>query len=152
MTSPASGKVSPPMKQGQEEDVPIAATKTTGPAEAASENGARRAEEKNMKRSFWRKAGALLAIGFAGVIAVRLATISGGLAPWEASVANAGTVTAGVGLLLAAAYLSAQAIASIRFPPDRTRSATLAIALTGLRADETRTTAIAGAVAVPVAV
>src|SRR6202012_4431112 len=60
-------------------------------------------------------------------------------------------VTAVVGLLLAAAYLSAQAIASIRFPPGRTRSATLAIALTGLRADETRTTAIAGAVAVPVA-
>ena len=43
-------------------------------------------------------------------------------------------------------------IAAIRLRPDRTRGATLAIALTGLRADETRTTAIAGAVAVPVAV
>ena len=118
----------------------------------ATELSGRAAHEYSKSRSIWRKAGALLAIGFAGVIAVRLATISGGLAPWEASVANAGTVTAVVGLLLAAAYLSAQAIASIRFPPDRTRSATLAIALTGLRADETRTTAIAGAVAVPVAV
>jgi putative ABC transport system permease protein len=118
----------------------------------ATELSGRAAHEYSKSRSIWRKAGALLAIGFAGVIAVRLATMSGGLAPWEASVANAGTVTAVVGLLLAAAYLSAQAIASIRFPPDRTRSATLAIALTGLRADETRTTAIAGAVAVPVAV
>ncbi|MGB8208886.1 MAG: FtsX-like permease family protein, partial [Mycobacterium sp.] len=118
----------------------------------ATELSGRAAHEYSKSRSIWRKAGALLAIGFAGVIAVRLATISGGLAPWEASVANAGTVTAVVGLLLAAAYLSAQAIASIRFPPDRTRGATLAIALTGLRADETRTTAIAGAVAVPVAV
>jgi putative ABC transport system permease protein len=53
---------------------------------------------------------------------------------------------------LAAAYLSAQVIASIRLRPDRTHGATLAIALTGLRADESRTTAIAGAVAVPVVV
>jgi putative ABC transport system permease protein len=118
----------------------------------ATELSGRAAHEYSKSRSIWRKAGALLAIGFAGVIAVRLATISGGLAPWEASVANAGTVIAVIGLLLAAAYLSAQAIASIRFPPDRTPGATLVIALTGLRADETRTTAIAGAVAVPVAV
>jgi putative ABC transport system permease protein len=118
----------------------------------ATELSGRAAHEYSQSRSIWRKAGALLAIGFAGVIAVRLATISGGLAPWEASVANAGTVIAVIGLLLAAAYLSAQAIASIRFPPGRTQGATLAIALTGLRADETRTTAIAGAVAVPVAV
>ena len=118
----------------------------------ATELSGRAAHEYSKSRSIWRKAAALLAIGFAGVVAVRLATLSGGLEPWEASVANAGTVIAVVGLLLAAAYLSAQAIASIRLPLDRTRGATLAIALTGLRADETRTTAIAGAVAVPVAV
>ena len=118
----------------------------------ASELSGRAAHEYSKSRSIWRKAAALLAIGFAGVIVVRLATMSGGLESWEASIANAGTVIAVVGLLLAAAYLSAQAIASIRFPPGRTRGATLAIALTGLRADETRTTAIAGAVAVPVAV
>jgi putative ABC transport system permease protein len=118
----------------------------------ATELSGRAAHEYSKSRSIWRKAAALLAIGFAGVIAVRLATISGGLEPWEASVANAGTVIAVVGLLLAAAYLSAQAIASIRLPPDLTRGATLAIALNALRADETRTTAIAGAVAVPVAV
>jgi putative ABC transport system permease protein len=118
----------------------------------ATELSGRAAHEYSKSRSIWRKAAALLAIGFAGVVAVRLATLSGGLEPWEASVANAGTVIAVVGLLLAAAYLSAQAIASIRLPPGRMRGATLAIALTGLRADETRTTAIAGAVAVPVAV
>jgi putative ABC transport system permease protein len=118
----------------------------------ATELSGRAAHEYSKSRSIWRKAAALLAIGFAGVIVVRLATMSGGLESWEASIANAGTVIAVVGLLLAAAYLSAQAIASIRFPPGRTPGATLAIALTGLRADETRTTAIAGAVAVPVAV
>jgi putative ABC transport system permease protein len=118
----------------------------------ATELSGRAAHEYGKSRSIWRRAAALLAIGFAGVIVVRLATLSGGLESWEASIANAGTVIAVVGLLLAAAYLSAQAIASIRFPPGRTRGATLAIALTGLRADETRTTAIAGAVAVPVAV
>ena len=57
-----------------------------------------------------------------------------------------------VGLLLAAAYFSAQILASIQFQPDRAHSAILAIAFTGLRTDQTRTTAIAGAVAVPVAV
>jgi putative ABC transport system permease protein len=118
----------------------------------ATELSGRAAHEYSKSRSIWRKAAALLAIGFAGLIAVRLATTSGGLEPWQASVANAGTVIVVVGLLLAAAYLSAQVIASIRLPPDRTRGATLAIALTGLRADESRTTAIAGAVAVPVAV
>jgi len=118
----------------------------------ATELSGRAAHEYSKSRSIWRKAAALLAIGFAGVIVVRLATMSGGLEPWEASIANAGTVIAVVGLLLAAAYLSAQAIAAIRFSPGRTRGATLTIALTGLRADETRTTAIAGAVAVPVAV
>jgi putative ABC transport system permease protein len=118
----------------------------------ATELSGRAAHEYSKSRSIWRRAAALLAIGFLGVIAVRLATMSGGLDAWEASVANAGTVVAVVGLLLAAAYLSAQAIASIRLPAGRTRGATLAIALTGLRADETRTTAIAGAVAVPVAV
>ena len=118
----------------------------------ATELSGRAAHEYGKSRSIWRRAAALLAIGITGVIVVRLATMSGGLESWEASFANAGTVIAVVGLLLAAAYLSAQAIASIRFPPGRTRGATLAIALTGLRADETRTTAIAGAVAVPVAV
>ncbi|HZC11705.1 MAG TPA: FtsX-like permease family protein, partial [Mycobacterium sp.] len=118
----------------------------------ATELSGRAAHEYGKSRSIWRRAAALLAIGITGVIVVRLATMSGGLESWEASFANAGTVIAVVGLLLAAAYLSAQAIASIRFPSGRTRGATLSIALTGLRADETRTTAIAGAVAVPVAV
>jgi putative ABC transport system permease protein len=126
----------------------VSASKTA----IATELSGRAAHEYSKSRTIWRKAAALLAIGFVGVIAVMLATMSGGLEPWEAGVANAGTVIAVVGLLLAAAYLSAQAIASIRLPPDRTRGATLAIALTGLRADETRTTAIAGAVAVPVAI
>jgi putative ABC transport system permease protein len=126
----------------------VSASKTA----IATELSGRAAHEYGKSRSIWRRAAALLAIGFAGVIVVRLATMSGGLASWEANIANAGTVIAVVGLLLAAAYLSAQAIAAIRLPPGRTRGATLTIALTGLRADETRTTSIAGAVAVPVAI
>jgi putative ABC transport system permease protein len=118
----------------------------------ATELSGRATHEYTESRSIWPKAAALLAIGFAGVIFARLATISGGLQPWQAALANAGVVVAMVGLLLAAAYLSAQAIASIRLRPDRAHGATLAIALTGLRADGSRTTAIAGAVAVPVAV
>ena len=110
------------------------------------------AHEYTKARSIWRKTAVLLAIGFAGVISAWLATTSGGLEPWQAVVANGGVVIAIVGLLLAAAYLSAQVIASIRLRPERKHRATLAIALTGLRADESRTTAIAGAVAVPVAV
>ena len=126
----------------------VSASKTA----IATELSGRAAHEYGKSRSIWRRAAALLAIGFVGVILVRLATMSGGLESWEASIANAGTVIAVVGLLLAAAYLSAQAIGSIRLPPGRTRGATLTIALTGLRADETRTTSIAGAVAVPVAI
>jgi putative ABC transport system permease protein len=118
----------------------------------ATELSGRAAHEDSTSRSIWRKAAALLAIGFAGVIVARLATISGGLEPWQAGFANGGVVIAIAGLLLAAAYLSAQVIALIRLRPDRTHGATLAIALTGLRADESRTTAIAGAVAVPVVV
>jgi putative ABC transport system permease protein len=118
----------------------------------ATELSGRAAHEDSTSRSIWRKAAALLAIGFAGVIVARLATISGGLEPWQAGFANGGVVIAIVGLLLAAAYLSAQLIASIRLRPDRTHGATLAVALTGLRADQSRTTAIAGAVAVPVVV
>jgi putative ABC transport system permease protein len=55
-------------------------------------------------------------------------------------------------MLTAAAYLSAQLISMVRLGPARARGATFRIALTGLRANPTRTTAIAGAVAVPVAV
>jgi putative ABC transport system permease protein len=118
----------------------------------ASELSGRAAHEYTKSRSIWPKARALLAIGFLGVISASLATTSGGLEPWEAGVANGGVVIAIVGLLLAAAYLSAHVIASIRPRPDLRRGATLTVALTGLRADVSRTTAIAGAVAVPVAV
>jgi len=75
----------------------------------------------------------MLAVGFAGVAAVWCHPL-GGLEPWQAGVANGGVVIAVVGLLLAAAYLSAQVISLIRPPPDRARGATLTIALTGLRA------------------
>jgi putative ABC transport system permease protein len=118
----------------------------------ATELSGRAAVEDNTSRSIWRKAAALLAIGFVGVITARLATMSGGLEPWQAGFANGGVVIAVVGLLLAAAYLSARVVASIRLQPDRTLGTTLTIALNGLRSDESRTSAIAGAVAVPVAV
>jgi putative ABC transport system permease protein len=118
----------------------------------ATELSGRAAHEDTQSRSIWPKTVALLAIGVAGVIAARWATISGGLEPWQAAVANAGVVTAIIGLLLAAGYLSALAINGIRPRPDRAHGTTLTIALTGLRADGSRTTAIAGAVAVPVAV
>jgi putative ABC transport system permease protein len=118
----------------------------------ATELSGRAAHENTESRNIWHKAAALLAIGFAGLICVWLATASGGLEPWQAGVANVGVLIVIVGLLLAAAYLSAQIITSIRLPPDRRRGATLTIALTGLRADASRTTAVAGAVAVPVAV
>ncbi|MBV8182020.1 MAG: FtsX-like permease family protein [Mycobacterium sp.] len=118
----------------------------------ATELSGRAALEDSASRSIWRKAAALLAIGFAGVITARLATMSGGLEPWQAGFANGGVVIAVVGLLLAAAYLSARVVASIRLRPDRTLGTTLTIALNGLRSDESRTSAIAGAVAVPVAV
>jgi putative ABC transport system permease protein len=118
----------------------------------ASELSGRAAQEDTKSKSIWPKALALLVVGFAGVIAVELATKSGGLEPWQAAVTGIGVVTALVGLLTAAAYLSAQVIAFARLPPDRGGGATLRIALTGLRANPTRTTAIAGAVAVPIAV
>jgi putative ABC transport system permease protein len=118
----------------------------------AAELSGRTAHEHSRSRSIWPKAAALLAIGFAGVISAGLATTSGGLEHWQAGVANGGVVLAIIGLLLAAAYLSAQLVTLVRPRPGRTRGATLTIALTGLRADASRTTAIAGAVAVPVAV
>jgi hypothetical protein len=71
---------------------------------------------------------------------------------WQATVTNLAVIVAVVGLLSAAAYLSAQAITSIKPRPHRAHSATLTVALSGLRANGSRTTAIAGAVAVPVAV
>jgi putative ABC transport system permease protein len=118
----------------------------------AAELSGRASHEYTKSRSIWPKAVTLLAIGFAGVISAKLATVSGGLEPWQAGVANGGVVIATIGLLLGAAYLSAQIIASIRPQPDRAHGATLTVALTALRADASRTTAIAGAVAVPIAV
>jgi putative ABC transport system permease protein len=118
----------------------------------ASELSGRSVQAGTEPRSMWPKAAALLAVGAAGVIAAELATRSGGLEPWQAVVASAGVVLAIIGLLTAAAYLSTQLIALVRVSPQRARGASLRIALTGLRANPARTTAIAGAVAVPVAV
>ncbi|WP_232375115.1 ABC transporter permease [Mycolicibacterium mengxianglii] len=118
----------------------------------ASELSGRSAQASTESRSIWPKAAALLSVGAVGVIAAEWATRSGGLEPGEAAVANGGVVLAIIGLLSAAAYLSTQLIALVRLSPGRARGATLRIALTGLRANPTRTTAIAGAVAVPVAV
>jgi putative ABC transport system permease protein len=117
----------------------------------AAELSGRATHEYSKARGIWPKAVAMLTIGFAAVKSARLATTSGGLEPWQAAVANGAVVVATIGLLWAAAYLSAQAISSIRSRPDRAQSATLTVALGGLRANESRTTAIAGAVAVPVA-
>jgi putative ABC transport system permease protein len=118
----------------------------------ASELSGRAAQETTKSRSIWPKAVGLLALGAAGVFAARFAAESGGLEPWQAAVSGAGVVVAVVGMLTAAAYLSAQLISMVRLGPTRARGATFRIALTGLRANPTRTTAIAGAVAVPVAV
>jgi putative ABC transport system permease protein len=118
----------------------------------ASELSGRSAQEQTRSRNIWPRAVALLAVGSAGVLAATLAARSGGLEQWEAMVSGIGVVVAIIGLLTAAAYLSAQLISVARPRPDRARGATLKIALTGLRANTTRTTAIAGAVAVPVAV
>ena len=125
----------------------LSASKTS----IAAELSGRATHEYTKSRGIWPKAVAMLAIGFAGVISARLATTSGGLEPWQAAVTNGGVVIAVIGLLWAAAYLSALAITSIRSRPDRAHSATLTVALSGLRANGSRTTAIAGAVAVPVA-
>jgi putative ABC transport system permease protein len=118
----------------------------------ATELSGRAAQENAKPGGIWPKAVALLVVGFGGVTAATLATTSGGLQPWQATVTDAAVVVAVVGLLSATAYLSAQAITSIKPRPHRAHSATLAVALSGLRANGSRTTAIAGAVAVPVAV
>jgi len=118
----------------------------------ATELSGRAAAEANQSAGVWRKVVTLLAIGVAGVIAVWCATWSGGLAPWQAGVANVSVVVAIVGLLLAAAYVGPEVLDLIRLRPERTRGAALAIAFTGLRADPSRMVAIGGAVAVPVAV
>ncbi|MGV0838140.1 ABC transporter permease [Mycolicibacterium thermoresistibile] len=118
----------------------------------ASELSGRSAQENTKPRSIWPKALGLSALGAAGVLAATLSTRSGGLEPWQAAVSSAAVVIAIIGLLTAAAYLSAQVITMVQLPADRAHGATARVALTGLRANPTRTTAIAGAVAVPVAV
>jgi putative ABC transport system permease protein len=125
----------------------VSASKTA----IAAELSGRATHEYTKSRGIWAKAVAMLAIGFGGVIFAWLATTSGGLEPWQAAVTNGGVVIAVIGLLWAAAYLSTQAITSIQSRPDRAHSATFTVALGGLRANGSRTTAIAGAVAVPVA-
>lgn len=118
----------------------------------AAELSGRAAQEQTTQRKIWFKALLLLAIGLTGVIAARLATLSGALVAWQAIIADAGAVVALIGLLLATAYLSAQAITSLRTRPDKARGATLTIALNALRSDRSRTAAISGAIAVPVVV
>ena len=118
----------------------------------ASELSGRAAQQDTRARSIWPKAVALLAFGSAGVLAARFAARSGGLEQWQAAVSGLGVVIAVIGMLTAAAYLSTQLISVARLGPARARGATFRVALTGLRANPTRTTAIAGAVAVPVAV
>ncbi|HTI77588.1 MAG TPA: FtsX-like permease family protein [Mycobacterium sp.] len=112
-----------------------------------------RSPQMNMEsRRIWPKAAGLVVVGCCGVVAAEMATRSGGLQPWQAVVASGGVVLAIVGLLPAAAYLSTQLISVARVSQTRTGAATLRIALTGLRANASRTAAMAGAVAVPVAV
>ncbi|WP_250149566.1 FtsX-like permease family protein [Mycolicibacter acidiphilus] len=118
----------------------------------AAELSGRAAKEQATGRRIWSRALGLLAFGAAGVIAARLATISGALLPWQAGVADAGAVVAIVGLLLATAYLSAEAITAFRPKSESGHGATLTIALNALRADRSRTAAISGAIAVPVVV
>ncbi|OBY32323.1 FtsX-like permease family protein [Mycolicibacter kumamotonensis] len=118
----------------------------------AAELSGRAAQEQTTGRKIWSKALLLLAIGLTGVIAARLATLSGALVAWQAALADAGAVVAIIGLLLATAYLSAQAITSLRTKPSKSRGATLTIALNALRSDRSRTAAISGAIAVPVVV
>jgi putative ABC transport system permease protein len=118
----------------------------------AAELSGRATHEYTKARSIWPKAVAMLAIGFVAVLYARMATTSGGLEPWQAAVTNGAVVVAVIGLLWAAAYLSVWAITSIRSRPDRAHSANLTVALSGLRANGSRTSAIAGAVAVPVAI
>lgn len=118
----------------------------------AAELSGRAAQEQTTGRKIWFRALLLLAIGLAGVIAARLATLSGALVAWQAILADVGAVVALIGLLLATAYLSAQAITSVRPRPDKSRGATLTIALNALRSDRSRTAAISGAIAVPVVV
>ncbi len=118
----------------------------------AAELSGRATQEQTRSSRIWVKTVLLLTIGLAGVLSARLATSSGGLELWQAVVANGGAVVAIVGLLLATAYLAAQAITAVRPRPDRTPGATLTIALTALRGDKSRTAAISGAVAVPVVV
>lgn len=118
----------------------------------ADELSGRAGQGLGKPQRLWLKAAALLALGLGGMGASALATRSGGLLAWQATVADVGAVTAIVGVLLAAAYLSAQLIVWIRQRPDLPRHPAPALALTGLRADSSRTAAIAGAVAVPVVV
>lgn len=118
----------------------------------AAELSGRAAQEQTTQRKIWFRALLLLAIGLSGVIAARLATLSGALVAWQAILADVGAVVALIGLLLATAYLSAQAITSVRPRPDKSRGATLTIALNALRSDRSRTAAISGAIAVPVVV
>ncbi|MDT5326741.1 MAG: putative transport system permease protein, partial [Mycobacterium sp.] len=118
----------------------------------ASELSGRAAQQDTRARSIWPKAVALLAFGSSGVLAARFAARSGGLEQWQAAVSGLGVVITVIGMLTAAAYLSTQLISMARLAPARARGATFRVALTGLRANPTRTTAIAGAVAVPVAV
>ncbi|MGV0624309.1 FtsX-like permease family protein [Mycolicibacter minnesotensis] len=129
-----------------------------GPAVSASntpiaaELSGRAAQEQTTQRKIWIRALALLSLGLSGVIAARLATLSGALVAWQAILADIGAVVALIGLLLATAYLSAQAITSVRPRPDKAGGATLTIALNALRSDRSRTAAISGAIAVPVVV
>jgi putative ABC transport system permease protein len=118
----------------------------------AAELTGRATQEESQSRSIWLKAAALLAVGLAGAVSARLATLSGGLRQWQAVVADGGAVIAIIGVLMATAYLSAQTITTLRLQPDRPHGAMLTIALNALRADRSRTAAISGAVAVPVVV
>jgi putative ABC transport system permease protein len=118
----------------------------------ASELAGRAAQEDTSARSIWPKAVGFLAFGSVGVLAARFAARSGGLEQWQAAASGLGVVAAIIGMLTAAAYLSAQAVSVSQFGPAGANGATFKVALTGLRANATRTTAIAGAVAVPVAV
>ncbi|MEO9015924.1 MAG: FtsX-like permease family protein [Mycobacterium sp.] len=118
----------------------------------AAELSGRSGQEQTTLRKIWFKGLGLLAVGLAGVIVARLATASGGLLPWQAVAADVGAVVAIIGLLLATAYLSAQAITSIRPRAKGAHGATFTIALNALRSDRSRTAAISGAIAVPVVV
>ncbi len=142
----------------------ILPTRKATRVDLAGEISGRSTRAEDRPRSTWRRAAILIGIGGGAIVAARIGTIGGGLTGWQPTLTRLGLVVA-IAALFALAGALAPNLIGLAARPLRLRTAgrharnprrtggppTLTVGVINLVGDARRTSALATAVAVPVA-